>query len=158
MKKLIIVGVLVIIFVGYILYQKQSDSMQNKTPISGTNSATPTTTSSAQGSDGTTPQPTAASQTASGSFKDGTYTGSSADAFYGTVQVEATITGGKLTDVSFLKSPSGGHSTEVSNFAIPALKQEAIQAQSATVNVVSGATQTSQAFTQSLASALTQAQ
>jgi uncharacterized protein with FMN-binding domain len=162
MKKLAIVGLVVIVFVGYVLYQKQSDaiqaqrSSQTALPISPTDTPTPTA-SSAQSSDSPTPASTT-SQT-SGSFKDGTYTGSSADAFYGTVQVKATITGGKLSDIAFLQYPNdNGHSMEVSNYALPTLKQEAIQVQSAQVDAVSGATQTSQAFVQSLASALTQAQ
>lgn len=163
MKKLAIVGLVVIVFVGYILYQKQSDAIQAQAPSEATlptaGAATPTpTTSSAQSVGSTTPQPTSAPQT-SGNLKDGTYTGSAADAFYGMVQVKATIAGGKLSDITFLQYPNdNGHSMEVSNYALPTLKQEAIQSQSAQVDSVSGATQTSQAFMQSLASALTQAQ
>lgn len=91
-------------------------------------------------------------------YKDGTYTGSVADAFYGSVQVAATIHGGKITDVKFLQYPDT-HETSVyiNQQAIPYLQQEAIQAQSPNVNVISGATFTSQAFQQSLAAALSQA-
>jgi uncharacterized protein with FMN-binding domain len=91
-------------------------------------------------------------------YKDGTYDGSVDSAFYGNVQVAAVIQGGKITDVQFLQYPSDNeHSHEVSNFALPTLKQEVIQSQSANVDAVSGATATSQAFQQSLASALAQA-
>ena len=73
-------------------------------------------------------------------------------------EVSAVVSGGKLVDVTFLQYPdAGGHTTEVSNFALPQLRQEAIVAQSANVNIVSGATQDSQAFQQSLAAALSQA-
>ena len=48
-------------------------------------------------------------------------------------------------------------SVQINQAAMPQLKQEAIQAQSSNVDVISGATQTSQAFVQSLASALSQA-
>ena len=91
-------------------------------------------------------------------YKDGTYTGSSADAYYGNVQVQAVVQSGKLTNVTFLDYPQT-HQTSVyiNSQAMPYLTQEAIQAQSANVNVVSGATLTSQAFMQSLASALAQA-
>ena len=91
-------------------------------------------------------------------YKDGTYTGSSADAYYGNVQVSATISGGKITAVQFLQYPNT-HSTSVAinQQAMPYLQQEAIQAQSANVQAVSGATFTSQAFMQSLSSALSQA-
>lgn len=91
-------------------------------------------------------------------YKDGTYTGSAADAFYGTLQVQAIIHGGKVTDVRFLRYPNDQpESISVSQVAMPALKQEAIAAQNASVDIVSGATQTSEAFRQSLAFALSQA-
>jgi uncharacterized protein with FMN-binding domain len=103
----------------------------------------------------TTPVPTPAPV---GMYKDGTYTGSSANAYYGNVQVQAVVQGGKLTNVTFLDYPNT-HQTSVyiNSQAMPYLTQEAIQAQSANVNVVSGATLTSQAFMQSLASALVRA-
>ena len=72
--------------------------------------------------------------------------------------MKAVIQNGKITDVQFLQYPNdNGHSARVSSFSMPALKQEAIAAQSANVDVVSGATQTSEAFRQSLADALAQA-
>ncbi len=93
-----------------------------------------------------------------GAYKDGQYTGSIADAFYGNVQVKVTISGGKITDVQFLDYPHDrGTSIEINSQAMPYLKQEAIAAQSASVDIVSGATQTSGAFQISLASALAQA-
>ena len=93
------------------------------------------------------------------SYKDGTYTGSVADAFYGNVEVQANISGGKLASVTFLQYPSDrSTSRSINSQAMPYLQQEAIAAQSGQVNVVSGATDTSQAFVQSLTSALAQAQ
>ncbi len=95
---------------------------------------------------------------ATGQYVDGTYTGSAADAYYGTVQVQVTVSGGKMTDVTFLQHP-GGRSTSVyiNSQAMPILSSEAIAAQSAQVDGVSGASDTSAAFQQSLASALSQA-
>jgi uncharacterized protein with FMN-binding domain len=91
-------------------------------------------------------------------FKDGEYTGNSVDAYYGYIQVKAVITGGRLTDVVFLDYPQDrGHSIQINNYAMPILKSEAIRAQSSNVNAVSGATDSSGAFNQSLASALAQA-
>ena len=91
-------------------------------------------------------------------YKDGTYTGNAADAYYGDIQVQARISHSKLTDVVFLKYPNDRHeSIEINTLAIPYLKQEAIQSQNATVDIVSGATDSSQAFRQSLASALIKA-
>lgn len=91
-------------------------------------------------------------------YNDGEYTGEFADAFYGPVQVKAIIVGGVITDIQFLQFPNHqGHTLELSNQTRPILKTEAIQVQSADVDIVSGATQTSQAFIQSLASALKKA-
>ena len=91
-------------------------------------------------------------------YRDGQYTGDVTDAFYGNVQVQATVAGGKITDVTFLQYPSDrSRSVNINSQAMPYLKQEAIAAQSANVDIVSGATATSQAFVSSLASALSQA-
>lgn len=88
-------------------------------------------------------------------YIDGSYTGTAADAYYGTVQVKAVVQNGKLVDVTFLQHPSDrSTSRAINNQAMPMLTQEAIVAQSAQVDGVSGATFTSQAFQQSLASAL----
>ena len=64
----------------------------------------------------------------------------------------------KLQSVVYLTYPNDRQATIMkSNMAMPAIKQEVIQAQSANVNTVSGATQTSESFIQSIASALSQA-
>lgn len=91
-------------------------------------------------------------------YKDGTYTGSLQDAYYGSVQVQAVIAGGKITDVVFLQYPSDNSTSQyINSQAMPILKQQALQAQSASVSGVSGASATSPAFQSSLASALTAA-
>jgi uncharacterized protein with FMN-binding domain len=74
------------------------------------------------------------------------------------VQVKVAIQNGKIADVQFLDYPQDrGHSIEINSYAIPILKSEAIQIQNSSVDIVSGATETSLAFIQSLASALAQA-
>jgi uncharacterized protein with FMN-binding domain len=101
-----------------------------------------------------------ASQSAqnTGAFRDGTYQGSSANAYYGRVQVEAVIQGGQLVNVKILDYPSDRRTSRAINSrALPGLEREAIQAQSAEIDAVSGATLTSEAFMQSLDSALAQA-
>lgn len=104
------------------------------------------------------PSPKASSQPALGRYKDGQYTGDVTDAYYGNVQVKAIITGGKITDVQFLQYPHDrGTSIRINSQAMPYLTQEAVSAQSASVDIISGATQTSLAFQKSLASALSQA-
>ncbi|MDD2657231.1 MAG: FMN-binding protein [Candidatus Pacebacteria bacterium] len=91
----------------------------------------------------------------SGAYVDGAYTGNPMDAYYGTVQVKAVIRNGFIADVQFLQYPdSRQNSVFINSQAMPLLTQEAIVAQNAQVSGVSGATFTSQAFEQSLASAL----
>lgn len=91
-------------------------------------------------------------------YKNGQYTGSPADAYYGLVQVKVIISGGLITDIQFLDYPQDRqYSRQVSSYALPQLKSEAIQSQSSNVDIVSGATDTSRAFIQSLASALAKA-
>jgi uncharacterized protein with FMN-binding domain len=93
-----------------------------------------------------------------GQYIDGAYTGSQADAYYGTVQVKATISGGKLVSVEFLQYPNDRRTSQyINSQAMPLLQSEAIQAQSANVNGVSGASDTSAAFIQSLGDALSKA-
>jgi len=93
-----------------------------------------------------------------GKYKDGEYTGNVEDAYYGNVQVKILISNGKISNVQFLDYPQDREtSVRINSQAMPYLKQEAIQAQSASVDIVSGATNTSQAFIQSLSSALSQA-
>ena len=91
-------------------------------------------------------------------LQDGTFTGQLVDAYYGNVQVEATIKSGQISEVRFLDYPSDRTTSErINSQAIPLLIQEAIQSQSYQVDIVSGATQTSKAFIESLKSALAQA-
>ncbi|HET7827385.1 MAG TPA: FMN-binding protein [Candidatus Saccharimonadales bacterium] len=98
------------------------------------------------------------SNSASTTYKDGTFTGASADTPYGPVQIAVVISGGKITDVNFLQMPSDlGHSREVTAYAEPLLKQTTLQAQSTNIEFVSGATSTSNGYEQSLQAALDQA-
>ncbi len=111
----------------------------------------------------TTPHDTPLSDTISTStssitYKDGEYLGDIADAYFGKVQVKAIVSGGKLTDVQFLDYPKDQrHSLEISVNSMPLLKSEAIKIQSGKVDIISGATQTAEAFQVSLDSALAKA-
>jgi uncharacterized protein with FMN-binding domain len=165
MKKYIIAGVLVAAFVAYLIFANKNSAPVAILPSGTPNTTRPATLPVATTSLSDTP-PTTGGGTGTGNrtttattgqYKDGTYTGTVADAFYGNLQAIVTIQGGMITNITFPQSPSGGHSGNLSAQALPLLKQEAIAAQSANVNVVSGATQDSQAFQQSLASALAQA-
>ena len=92
-----------------------------------------------------------------GSVKSGTFTGSAVSDPFGTVQVQVTVAGGKVTNVNATAPMNSPLSSSINSQALPLLKSEVLQAQSASVNAISGATLTSQAYQQSLQSALTQA-
>lgn len=92
------------------------------------------------------------------SYEDGTYTGDTLDSPYGTIQIGAVISGGKITDIRFLQMPNDrGHTQEVTAFSEPLLKQDTLKKQSAHIDFVSGATTTSEVYEQSLQSALDKA-
>ncbi len=142
MKKIIIIG-FILIFIYVIFRNGSLWALKLLALTSGSASNTP----SASGSTGPMPP-----------YKDGTYTGNVADAFYGNIQVQATIQNGKITNVQFLQYPNDRtRSIAINTLAMPNLSSEAIQAQNANVNIVSGATDSSNAFIQSLSSALSQA-
>lgn len=125
---------------------------------SGSTGSTSGTNSNTGGNGSQSSQPSKAKPTNSGAYKDGTYTGQTVNAYYGYVQVQVAVSGGKIINVKFLQYPNT-HPTSVyiNQQAMPYLVQEAVQAQNANVNVISGATFTSEGFVQSLASALTKA-
>ena len=101
------------------------------------------------------PVPTDTPAVSNGQYKDGQYTGPRVNAFYGFVKVQATIQNGQLANVQFLEYPSDRRTSQrINAVAVPYLTNEAIQAQSAYVNIISGATLTSEAFAQSLYAAL----
>ncbi|MFJ5532206.1 FMN-binding protein [Streptomyces sp. NPDC093261] len=76
---------------------------------------------------------------------------------YGNVQVRVTVSGGKITKAEAVQAPEGGVSDQKTALAIPKLNQEAVSAQSANIDAVSGATYTSAGYKQSLQSALDKA-
>ncbi len=131
-------------------------------PASLTSGSSASTTASSNLSSSSSPSSntnTSSNSTATtASYKDGTYTGTVEDAYYGNVQVSVTVASGKITNVKFLQYPNS-HSTSVAinQQAMPYLQQETLQAQNANVQIISGATFTSQAFIQSLSNALARA-
>ena len=77
------------------------------------------------------------------------------DTRYGPVQVEVTLDGSTITAIAAIQLPGGDRRSEqISNRAEPTLQSEALQAQSANIDGVSGATYTSEAYAQSLQAAL----
>ena len=87
-----------------------------------------------------------------------TYTGTAADTRYGPVQVRITVASGKLTSVQAINYPTNNpRDAQINAYAIPALNDEAKSAGNAGINMISGATYTSEGYITSLQSALTQA-
>ncbi|MFI6129085.1 FMN-binding protein [Micromonospora sp. NPDC051141] len=85
----------------------------------------------------------------------GTATGSVAQTRWGPVQVRITVSGGKITDVTAVQVPDGNRrDQEINDYAVPILRQEALAAQSARIDSVSGATVTSDGYRESLQSAI----
>jgi uncharacterized protein with FMN-binding domain len=154
MKKLVVSAVIIGVFLIYALTHARASA--GFTPSQGsTGSSTDPGSSNGSGSSSSQQGSTA---TTTGQYKNGSYTGAEADAQWGLVQVKITIQNGKLTNVQFLEYPNHrDRSVEINNYAMPQLTSEAISAQSAQVDVISGATDTSEAFIQSLGDALSQA-
>lgn len=152
MKKFALSALVVMTFLVYSYHQRHEQVSKPLVSASAPSASTPDAQSSAPTQSGTPVS------TGSGQYKDGNYTGSVADAFYGNVQVQAVVRMGRVVAVTFLQHPSDNSTSRVINRqAMPILMQEAVQAQSASVDTVTGATDTSMAFIQSLTAALASA-
>ncbi len=128
--------------------------MYAKSPEGAANTLVSKNNSSSQAAN----PPTGSSGSSAAGYKDGTFTGNTEYIPYGPVQMAVVISGGKITDVKFLQMPSDlGYSRQVAAAAEPLLKQTTLQAQSANIDFVSGATSTSVGYQQSLQSALDKA-
>jgi uncharacterized protein with FMN-binding domain len=93
-----------------------------------------------------------------GELKDGKYPGPQSDAYYGYVEVQAVVKGGRLAQVVVVHAPKGSQTSQMlSSRSISKLKKQAVATQSAAVDIVTGATLTSKAFAQSLTGALASA-
>ncbi len=184
MKKMALSGFVIFTFIAYVIDQhltasKQAATAQPVDPSAASNLPTGQTLNRTQPQTdpnqsfsqpqasfvqptqppAPTQAPTAQAQPAQpaqqGQYKDGTYNGNVADAYYGMLQVQAVIQNGKLSQVQILQYPHDRRTSQyINSQALPWLEQEAVQAQSANVDFISGATLSSQAFQQSLQTAL----
>ncbi|WP_460063634.1 FMN-binding protein [Streptomyces sp. YKOK-I1] len=102
------------------------------------------------------PAPSSTSSASAGSGKGSTtVTGDSVQTRWGPVQVRITVQNGKITDVTAVTYPQDNpRDQQINAYAIPQLRSEALKAQSADIDTVSGATYTSDGYRQSLQSAL----
>ena len=144
MKKTLLSTFIIASFVFYSFFQRRPDNVQTRvSPLPTPNPLPPETIQ--------TNQPKT-------KYKDGEYIGNTEDAFYGNIQVKAIIKNGRITDIQFLQYPNDREeSITINTQAMPILRRETIRAQNAKVDLVSGATDTSLAFIQSLSSALKKA-
>jgi uncharacterized protein with FMN-binding domain len=108
-----------------------------------TQTPTPTPTKTA------TPTPTVKSAS-------GTFTGPVVNVNYGNVQVEITVSNGKITDARALQAPSG-RNDRYTNYALPLLKQQTLAAQSTNIQGASGASYTTYGWRKSLQGAMAKA-
>ncbi|HEY0444225.1 MAG TPA: FMN-binding protein [Candidatus Limnocylindrales bacterium] len=115
----------------------------------------------ALGATGPTPRPSAGRPSAAptAAAATGQVTGTVVETRFGPVQVRATFQNGRIMDVQAVQLPSDrARSAQISQYAEPYLRSEALQAQSAQIDIVSGATYTSEGYARSLQSAIDQAQ
>jgi uncharacterized protein with FMN-binding domain len=129
--------------------QASASGTSNSAASSTTTSGTASTTDTSAAAPAATTAPVASGPA------DGTYDGSVVNTRFGTVQVQAVISGGKITDVIAVKlTDADRKSVAISQQVAPMVRSEVLTAQSAHVANISGGTYTTQAYLQSLQSAL----
>jgi uncharacterized protein with FMN-binding domain len=127
-------------------------------PGSAATQPTPAAPEPSQGSAATTKPPGSTTTTSAPPAGNRTFDGPVVSTDFGNVQVRVTLQGTKIVDVQALQLPSDrARSARISQYAGPELRQEVLQAQSANIDLVSGASYTSDGYAQSLQGALDQA-
>ena len=135
----------------------QSASASSTPATSSTRSTSSTSTSTSHtGTTGTTaPATSSTTTTSSSTATTRSATGSDISFQYGDIQLKVTATGTKVTHVSVVKiGETDPRSQQIDAYAVPQLTQEVLAAGSANIQAVSGASYTSQAYYDSLQSAL----
>lgn len=138
MKRFILALVTTAAALTMLLSYKTTASRTQPPPTGATTSA-----------DGPTPAPSGPSSGTKSALGD------VADTRWGPVQIKVTSSGGKIVDVQAVQYPDGNsRDAEINSQALPMLRSEALKAQSAQIDMISGATVTSEGYLQSLQSAL----
>jgi uncharacterized protein with FMN-binding domain len=143
----------------------QASASPDSSAVAPVQGSTDSGTSTTSGSDSTSAASSAAPSSAaaagpstSATGTSSTVTGSVAQTRWGPVQVQLTVSNGKITDVSVVQYPdNNGRDQEINARALPILIQETLKAQSDSIDMVSGATVTSDGYLESLQSALDKA-
>jgi uncharacterized protein with FMN-binding domain len=145
------VTIVVLIF-GYHTSTNKATTDAVATSSRSSSSSSSPTSGGSTAAGGTTPN------TTSGGTATKTYTGDVAQTRWGPVQVQVTVRSDKITNVTVLQQPDGNpRDVEINDYALPILIQDTISAQSANIDMVSGATVTSDGYLRSLQAALDQA-
>lgn len=131
-----------------------SVSTTTEAPSSTGTTTTTDTSASATAAPATTDTSSAVAVAAAAAYADGIWTGAGVEEPWGTFQVQAVVSGGLVTDVVVISAPTDGHSSRINDQAIPMLTEAAIAAQSADIDMLSGATWTSRSYATSLQAAL----
>lgn len=156
MRKIVIgiastVSALVLLFSYHT--STNSEAAKDTTTDTGGGTGTSGSTTPNSGSAGSASSEAGSASTSASS--DGTYTGDPVGTRYGDVQVQITVAGGKITAAEAIQYPNGDrHDQQINAYAIPILNAEAVDAQSASIDAVSGATVTSDGYISSLQSAI----
>ena len=163
MKRIVLwlastVTVVVLLF-GYHTSTNSPAATSSQTSATSTGSgAAPPDPSSEPTDPSSQPTDPSSQPTAAGSSAAQTYQGSTVQTRWGPVQVQITVTSGTITAVDVLQHPSENpKDAEINDYALPVLVQDTLKAQSAKIDMVSGATVTSDGYVQSLQSALDKA-
>jgi uncharacterized protein with FMN-binding domain len=90
-------------------------------------------------------------------YADGTWTGTEVSEPWGPFEVQVVVSGGKITSANVVESPGDRHSSRINNVAVPLLNESTLAKQSANIDMVSGATWTSDSYATSLQAALDKA-
>ncbi|HFI0404829.1 TPA: FMN-binding protein [Streptococcus suis] len=140
---------------GFLLFFQKDTATETTTSQLASSTSQVSSSSQATGT-GESSSATAFSQ--STGLTDGTYTGAVTSTNRGDYQVQLTVSGGSISDISILQYPNDNpQSQEINDGALPTYVAEAISNQSAQVNQISGATEAYKGFTGSLQDALNQA-
>jgi len=140
MKKLVLSALTVLAFIAYALFQRETGAATGATDGIGTST-------------------TAGGGPSEAGYTNGKYLGDVANTSWGDIQVQIVIDNNRIASVSAVQYPQDRPlSTQINRFAMPMLEQEAVHMQSAEVELVTGATVSSEGFIDSLNSALGQAE
>lgn len=155
MKKSYIVLTFIAVFgAGAIALFPSKDETAAQSSSVEANTTTTTTSNTSNAKSTTTSQQTSTSSSNT-TYTDGTYKGSTESTPFGDIQISIVVSGGSITDVTFLQIPEDdNHSAQLSRQASTRLESQTITAQSADISGMSGATYTSEAYINSLQAAI----